>query len=130
MELDVTNMVEDADSMSELSGSRAEHGQDAGRITWDNSCDYAAAMPLLTTDAQRDAARAHFRAYGAWDEDGINAWSERELQGIMAQDVASAIREMQVADTYEEYQALCEQGTCTGRIYKGDDGRWYYYLGT
>ncbi len=129
MEIDVTHMVEDADSMIELSGSRVEHGQDAGRITWNNSCDYAADRPLLTTEAQRDAARAHFREYGAWTGDEINAWSERELQGITARDVAAAIREMEVADTYEEYQALCEQGTCSGRIYKDDDGRWYYCLG-
>lgn len=37
MEIDVTHMVDDADNMIELSGSRMEHGQDASRITWNNS---------------------------------------------------------------------------------------------
>jgi hypothetical protein len=130
MEIDVTHMVEDADNMIELSGSRVEHGQDAGRITWDNSKVYGAERPLLTTDAMRDAARSHFREYGAWSEDEIAAWSEEDLQAITCQDVASAIREMEVTDDYAEYQRLVEDGTCSGRIYKGDDDRWYYTLGS
>ena len=112
MELDVTHMVADADDMIELSGSRMEHGQDAGRITWRNSLDYGKAHPLLKTDAERDAARAHFREYGAWSEDEINAWSEDELQAITCQDVAAAIRE----DNHD-------------RLFEGHDRRWYFYLG-
>lgn len=73
MEIDVTHMVEDADNMIELSGSRAEHGQDASRITWNNSKAYGADRPLLTTDDMRDAARAHFKEYGAWSEEEIAA---------------------------------------------------------
>jgi hypothetical protein len=129
-ELNVTHMVEDADSMFELSGSRAEHGQDAGRITWNNSKAYGAERPLLTTDELRDAARAHFLEYGAWTENEVAAWSEEELQAIMCQDVAAAIREMEVAEDYEDYKRLCEAGTCSGRLSKGDDGQWYFYLGT
>lgn len=130
MEIDVTHMVEDADSMIELSGSRMEHGQDAGRITWNNSQAYGAERPLLTTDDMRDAARAHFREYGAWSEDEIAAWSETDLQAITVQDVAAAIREMEVAEDYDEYVRLCEAGTCSGRLYRGDDGKWRFYLGT
>jgi len=130
MELDVTHMVDDADQMPMLSGSRMEHGQDAGAITWNNSKAYGVDRPLLTDDAMRDAARAHFREYGAWDEDEIAAWSEEDLQAIMCQDVATAIREMEVAEDYADYQRLCEQGTCSGRLYKGDNDRWYFYLGT
>lgn len=37
MELDITHMITDADDMPMLSGSRAELGQDAGSITWNNS---------------------------------------------------------------------------------------------
>lgn len=130
MELDVTHMIEDADSMVELSGSRVEHGQDAGRITWDNSKEYGRNKPLLTTDEMRDAARAHFREYGAWSEDEIAAWSEDDLQAIMCQDVAAAIREMEIAEgDYNEYQRLCEDGTCSSRLSRNDDGTWYYYLG-
>jgi hypothetical protein len=128
MELNVTHMIEDKNNMIELSGSRMEHGQDARRITWNNSIAYASDHPLLDTDNKRDAARAHFREYGAWAEEEINAWSEADLQGIMVQDVAAAIREMEIAETFEEYQKLCENGTCSGRLYKGDDDEWYFDL--
>ena len=135
MEIDVTHMVEDADSMIALSGSRAEHGQDAGRITWNNSINYGKDRPLLTSDEMRDAARAHFREYGAWSQEEIDAWSEEELQGITCQDVAAAIREMEVCGTGEdfdaaEYERLCEVGTLSGKLFRGDSGRWYFYLGT
>jgi hypothetical protein len=129
MELDVTHMVEDADEMPNLSGSRAELGDDASKITWGNSKAYAHKHPLLKTDEEREAAREHFAEYGAWTRDEIAAWSEEHLQGITCQDVAAAIREMEIADTYEEYEALCERGTCSGRLYRGDDGRWYFNLG-
>jgi hypothetical protein len=130
MEIDVTHMVADEDEMFELSGSRCEHGQNAGRITFANSTAYAAERPLLTTDDMRDAARAHFREYGAWSEEEIAAWSEEELQAITCQDVAAAIREMEVAEDYEDFQRLCEEGTLSGRLYKGDNDHWYFYLGT
>jgi hypothetical protein len=129
MEIDVTHMVEDAGSMIELSGSRMEHGQDAGRITWNNSKEYGKEHPLLTSDEMRDSARAHFREYGAWSEEEIAAWSEEELQAITCQEVAAQIREMEVAEDYADYQRLSEQGTVSGRLYKGDDNRWYCYFG-
>jgi hypothetical protein len=129
MEIEVTHMVDDADTMPNLSGSIAELGQGAGKITWNNSKEYGAERPLLTTDEMRDAARAHFREYGAWSEEEISAWSEADLQAITCQDVAAAIREMEVAEDDADYQRLCEEGTCSGRLYKGDDGRWYFYLG-
>lgn len=129
MELDVTHMVDDADNMPMLSGSMAELGRDAGKITWGNSVAYAANHPLLTTDDMREEARAYFKGFGAWDEDEIAAWGEDELQGIMAQDVAAAIREMDVAEDYEDYVRLCEAGRCSGRLSRGDDGRWYFYVG-
>jgi hypothetical protein len=131
MEIDVTHMVADEDEMFELSGSRCEHGQNAGEITWNNSVAYAAGQPLLTDDDMRDAARAHFRAYGAWTQEEIAAWSDEHLQAITCQDVAAAIREMEVAHgDYEEYERLCEEGTLSGRLYKSDNDHWYFYLGT
>ena len=129
MELDVTHMVDDADEMPNLSGSRAELGEDAGKITWNNSTAYGTNHPLLSTDEMRDAARAHFKEYGAWEAAEIAAWSEAELQGIMCQDVAAAIREMEGTDSYDEFQKGVEEGRYSGRLYKGDNGRWYFYVG-
>jgi hypothetical protein len=129
MEIDVTHMVEDEDQMPMLSGSVAELGSDAGPRTWKNSVSYGATHPLLKTDDERDAARHHFRSYGAWTCDEIAAWSEDELQGITCQDVASAIREREAYDTDEEFEAACESGQVSGRLFRGDNGRWYFYLG-
>jgi phage pi2 protein 07 len=130
MELDVTHMVDDADDMMDLSGSRMEHGQDAGRITWNNSVAYGKDRPLLTTDEMRDAARAHFREYGAWSEEEIDGWSEDDLQGITCQDVAAAIREMEPYEDYEDYESYIKARDGGGRLYPGGDGRWYFYFGS
>ena len=129
MEIDVTHMVENANQMSELSGSQMEHGRDAGSITWNNALEYGREQPLLTTDEERDAAREHFVHYGAWSREEIAAWSEDELQGIMCQDVAAAIREMEHYPDPDEYREARERGECSGDLYQGDSGRWYFYLG-
>jgi hypothetical protein len=129
MEIDVTHMVEDADEMPMLSGSVVELGNNAGPVTWKNSVAYGQNRPLLKTDDERNAARHHFRGYGAWSCEQIDAWSEDELQGITCQDVASAIREREGYDSDEDYQSDVESGRVSGRLYKGDDGHWYFYLG-
>jgi hypothetical protein len=129
MEIDVTHMVEDEDQMPMLSGSIAELGNDAGPRTWKNSVAYGAEHPLLKTDEERDAARHHFRGYGAWNCEQIDAWSEDELQGIVCQDVAAAIREREHYASDEEFEAACESGRASGRLYRGDNGRWFFYLG-
>jgi hypothetical protein len=28
-----------------------------------------------------------------------------------------------------EFEQLCERGTISGRLVRGDNGRWYFYLG-
>lgn len=128
-EIDITHMVEDADRMPMLSGSVAELGTNAGRVTWNNSVAYGSERPLLTDEDEKDAARDHFAGYGAWSREEIDAWSDEELQGITCQDVAAAIREMECCDTYEEYAEGVEQGRFSGRLYRGVNGRWYFYLG-
>ena len=129
MEIDVTHMVEDEDQMPQLSGSIAELGNNAGKLTWQNSVAYGQAHPLLKTDEDREAARKHFRGYGAWSDEDIAAWSEDELQGIVCQDVAAAIREREAYGTDEDFVAACESGHASGRLSRSDDGRWFFYLG-
>lgn len=127
IELDVTHMVEDEDEMAMLSGSQAELGKDAGKITWQNSLAYANRHPLLKTDEERDAARRHLRSYGAWSEEEIAAWDEENLQAMIVQDAACAIRERERYDDDEAFAA--DENNTSGRLYKSDDGRWYFYLG-
>ena len=133
MEIDVTHMVEDADDMPMLSGSIAELGKDAGPTTWKNSVAYGQKHPLLTTDEEREEAREYFRGFGAWTCEQIAAWSEDELQGIVCQDIAAAIREMEDCETYEDYRRASEEGRVHGNLYMvgQEDGgeRWLFYLG-
>jgi hypothetical protein len=133
MEIEVTHMVKDADDMPMLSGSVAELGTDAGPRTWKNSVAYGQKHPLLKTNDERETARQHFRGYGAWARDQIDAWSEDELQGIVCQEVASEIREMDAYETYEDYQRASEKGSVSGRLYmagqEDSSERWFFYLG-
>jgi hypothetical protein len=129
MELNVTHMIDSVNDSPPLVGSIAQYGPNAARMTWDNSKAFGRAHPLLKTDAERDAARAHFRSYGAWDDAEIAAWSEEELQGIACQEVAHQISELEMFDTEEEYLEASESGAVSGRLYKGDDGEWYCYFG-
>jgi hypothetical protein len=128
MELDVTHMIEDADAMPTLSGSIAELGNSAGRITWNNSLAYAAARPLLNAE-QIEEARNHFAEYGAWSREEIAAWSEAEVQGLVVQEVASWIRELEHYDSEADYFAAAERGNVSGSLCRGDDEKWYAYFG-
>jgi len=127
IEIDVTHMVDDADGMRLLFGSIAELGDNAGRITWQNSCEYAAEHPLLTPE-QFDDARDYFRDCGVWEDDEIDAWMPEEIQGMVTQEVAARIREMEHFDSYEEYMEAAQAGRCSGAVYRGDDGRFYFLM--
>lgn len=129
MELNISHMIEDADAMPDLSGSQAELGRDAGKITWANSVAYAADHALLQTDAMRDDARRYLQGFGAWSRDEIAAMSDEHLNAMITQDIAAAIREMERFDSDEAYLAAAEAGRVTGCLSKGDDGQWYAYIG-
>lgn len=129
MELNVTHMMDAIEDSPPLVGSIAQYGQDAGPMTWRNSKAFGREHPLLSTDDERDAARGHFKGYGAWSEEEIAAWSEEELQGIVCQEVAHQISEMEHYETEEAYREASEAGQVSGRLYKDDDGQWYCYFG-
>jgi hypothetical protein len=129
MELDITHMIDDADDCPIMSGSQAELGPDAAKITWNNSKAYAAEHLLLTDETMRDNARRYFKGFGAWSADEIAAWSDADLNAMVTQEIASRIREMERFDSDEEYLAAAEQGSVSGSLYKGDDSKWYAYIG-
>ena len=65
MEIDITHFVRTAET-HELSGSVAELGQDAGKITWNNAVREAATTQLISQD-DRDEFERWVREFGAWD---------------------------------------------------------------
>lgn len=133
MEIDVTSLVGDQENWMEYSGSRMEHGQDVGRITWERSCERAEDGPLLSTEEQFEAARKYFRSFGAWDEDEIAAWTPQELNALFIQFVAGNLREYPLTEDGEidwmEAEELGREGNIAGGIYRGDDGKFWFYLG-
>jgi len=118
----------------EFSASVAEMGVNAGRITWDNALGHAKDSPLLSSEEQLDALRAHVQGFGAWSEEEIAAWSEEECNALFIQLISGDMRESGMDGgmaefDWEEYHEQCEAGQLAGRIGQWDDGRIGYYLG-
>lgn len=144
MELNVTAIVRrfiDGDPAACLcSGSQAELGSNAGRITWQNSRNRGAGLPdFLATEEEKQAVRDHFREYGAWDVEEIAAWDDSDLRGLIVQEVAAEVRHLEDAGidledfAEEEFQEATENEG--GRLYRGDIagsdsfGQWFFYVG-
>lgn len=130
MELDITDFIA-AMEPHYLSASVAEIGQDAGRITWENAKDYVAEHPLLSNEEQREAARDYLAGYVAWSEEEIAGWSDQELDALLAQFIASELREFQelAEGCWDTWEQLSSEGTVSGSLFLGIDGRTYYYMG-
>ena len=111
-----------------LSGSVAELGPNAGILTWENSKRYAEAHPLLKTPEQIEEAKDYFKGFRAGLKRQSATWSDSEVQAIVVQHIAACVREMEHFDTYEAFKRAAEQGSVSGEVYKGDDGRWYVLL--
>lgn len=126
-ELDITHLVEDSDSMIDYSASHRELGENAGRITWQNAVESATDSPLVTDPDQLQECRDYFAEFGAWAEEDLAAMSDEEINALLLQFIAGAIRERQHyvdSDEMDDYEERLG-----GRIYQGDDGRHYYHVG-
>lgn len=141
MEIDVTDYIRETEHW-EISGSAAELGRDAGRITWRNAMREAEHRPLLTTPEQIVALRNHAREYGAWTREAIDAWTAQECNAFMAQEVSHAWREIEAVASdddgeidWSKAREASEAGCIGGSLYRGDIegtpgfGRLFYYLG-
>lgn len=134
MELDITDFFHNAEPFN-FSASVMEMGKDAGRITWANAKETAADAPLLTSEAQLDAARDYFAGFGAWSREEIAAWDATEVNALLIQEISGNLRELEslcMRDDGEldwtHIEALSREGTISGNIYPGDDGRIYFYM--
>lgn len=135
MEIDITEMANDMDHMPLLSGSVAELGASAARLTWANSQAYAAKHPLLTRREQFDAAREFIIESGGWTEEEVHAMPDSEVNSLITQWVAGDLRELEsMCDEdgsvcWEAAEEMSHVGIVSGRIYPGDDGKVYFYMG-
>lgn len=132
MEIDITHFFHTAAPM-DYSASVAEIGASAGADTWRAACEDAADYPeLLDTEDKRQAFRDYVRGFGAWDDSEIAAWSDSDLTALLMQFIAGDMREGNIGpdvDNWAEYERSAEQGTIAGRLYRGDNGRIYFYIG-
>jgi hypothetical protein len=122
MEFNVSFLVDQHCGL--LSGSIAELGQDAGRITWNNCLELAIAHPLATDD-NREELESYFRDYGAWTAEEIAAWSLQELSALCIQEAASNFRQFEdyCGSDWDKYREECENGSISGQIWPDETGR-------
>lgn len=135
MEIDITDFVRTAET-HDLSGSVAELGKDAGKITWNNAVREAATTQLIT-ESGRDEFESWVRAFGAWDRAEIAAWSLDECNALLIQYISGDLNELEslcYSDSDEfgidwrKAEKLSERGTISGCIFKSAD-RVYFYMG-
>jgi hypothetical protein len=135
VELNITEFFNAAEPFT-YSASAAEMGQDVGRITWRAACD--ADFAILDTDEKREAFRAFVRESGGWSDDEIAAWSDAELNALCIQWISGDMREPvgfelgpdTTPEQWADYQSQCEAGQCSSRIFRADDGRVFFYIGS
>lgn len=128
MEIDITEMIENKDDMCMLSGSVMELGCTAGEVTWRNSKAYAANHVYLKTSEEIQEAKDYFGAFGAWDDEEREAWSDKEVNALLIQYIAGDMREMEGYETEEEYFADQIECTVSSNIFKTEDGRYFFSL--
>jgi uncharacterized protein (DUF2147 family) len=127
MEIDITFMLES--DLPTMSGSVAELGSNAARITWNNSMEYAAENIVLKTPEQVQKAKDWFGEFGAWDDDERAAWTDQEVNALLLQYAAGSLREFPTDDDGEIDFEEAGNGQYDGHVYKGDDGKIYIYVG-
>lgn len=129
MEIDVTDFLASTDC-SMLSGSVAELGTDAGRITWQNSIDTVKEFNPLPDDAALQEFRDWLRPWGGWSDDEIAAMSDEHLRALCAQWIASDWRECFDCDSnaadWADYESMASDGTCPSSFYRDDAGRIFW----
>ena len=133
IEIDITDFFNNA-APKDYSASVMEMGSNAGADTWRAACDDSPDYMLLDTDDKRAAFRAHVKGFGAWEEAEIAAWTDNELNALLLQYVAGDIREagLTCESTLVDwgcYARDSEAGRTSGRMFRADDGRIYFYIG-
>jgi len=128
MEINITHMINDRESMFSLSGSVMEHGEHAGAITWNASKNYSKKYPLLKSEEIKPA-RKYLKTFGVWTEYEINSWPDDEVQALITQFVAGGIRELPNFDSLEELKDFLETDENYTTIFFATDNEFYIYLG-
>jgi len=129
MELDITQLANDYDyiqAYTPIYGSVATLGQGAAKLTWNNA-KHNSPFYMFVTEENHQDIRDHFKEYGAWEKEEIDAWNFEELNALLLQDIFSSLTdylENEDTENFEEWQ-----GNFGGRIFRSDDKKLFYYVG-
>lgn len=137
MELEITEFFNSCAPM-DFSASVAEIGADAGPSTWRAAVEESTDSLILDTEEKREAFRDFVRSAGAWSDDEIKAWSHIELNALCIQWISGDMREPVgfelSADSdsaqWAEYEKQSSEGDVSGLLFKGVDGKIYFYIGS
>ena len=131
MKIDVTDFLASTDC-SMLSGSVAELGDNAGRITWQNSINTVKEFNPLPDDAALQEFRDWLRPWGGWDDAEIAAMSDEHLRALCVQWIASDWRECFDCDSnaadWADYETRASEGQCPSSFYRDDTGRIFWSM--
>lgn len=130
MELDITTFVMQAAPM-DYSASIAEIGANAGRDTWNAACEDSEDYMILDTEDKREAFCSIVISSGGWEANEIASWSDKELNALCIQWVAGDIREAGIESdwTPAQWAEYESDENNRGNIYRGNDGKVYFYCG-
>ena len=131
MDIDVTDFLASTDC-SMLSGSVAELGPSAGRITWANSTEASKGFnPLPDADALQEF-REWLKPWGGWSDEEIASMPDAHLRALCLQWIAGDWRECfewpEHADgpDWEFYETMASEGQCPSSFYRDDTGRIFW----
>lgn len=133
LEIDVSFLLtEDA---GQFSASRAELGDNAGRITWQNACNAVDQIKLTPEEIQE--AKDYIRTWGAWEDEEIDAWTDDETKALIIQSAAGDYREAESCWSDElndidwdgEYQKRAEAGRVSGNLFMADGKLYLSFCG-
>lgn len=129
MELDITEFAT-TECPRDYQASIAEIGDGAGRATWQAALECEC---MFVTPGNRQEFIDHFKEYGAWPEDEMQAWPDAELNALVVQEISSWIRAYSDDPIskwdWAGYEEQAQAGAIPGCLYRGDDGRTYAYFG-
>ena len=131
MEIDITTLAEM--NAFDLSHSIAEGGENAAHNTWENSKAEAERNPILNTPEKLAAMREFAASSGGWTREEIAEWPDSEVNALFLQWIAGDCRELgadSIEDIdWEEAEEMQSAGKAASNLFRGDDGKVYFYLG-
>jgi hypothetical protein len=133
MEIEITKFCEQEDPFNYSASASEMAGQCAGRITWKNALNCS--LMLLDTGEKQEAFKSWVSDFGAWGDEEIQAWNEKETNALFIQFVSSEMREIGMDDcllenfNWQAYEWAVQEGEVAGNIFKDEENKIYFQLG-